>query len=174
MTVTDVQQDPTTLTLTIRSEYTSPIDRVWQMWADPRKLERWWGPPTFPATVTEHNLTTGGRVVYFMTSPEGDRHFGWSEFKAVDAPTSLRFEDGFGDETGAPIPDMPVSSIAVDLADSDSDSGSESDSGSGTTMTIATTFPSAEAMDQMISMGMAEGMALALGQIDDLLAADNA
>ena len=31
MTVTDVQQDPTTLTLTIRSEYTSPIDRVWQM-----------------------------------------------------------------------------------------------------------------------------------------------
>jgi hypothetical protein len=39
-------------------------------------------------------------------------------------------------------------------------------------MTIATTFPSAEAMDQMISMGMAEGMALALGQIDDLLAGD--
>ena len=40
MTVTDVQQDPTTLTLTIRSEYTSPIDRVWQMWADPRTLAR--------------------------------------------------------------------------------------------------------------------------------------
>ncbi len=162
MTVTDVQQDPTTLTLTIRSEYPSPVDRVWQMWADPRKLERWWGPPTFPATVTEHNLTTGGRVVYFMTSPEGDRHFGWWEFDAVDAPTSLRFQDGFGDDTGAPVPDMPVSSIAVDLADSDS----------GTTMIIATTFPSAEAMEQMISMGMAEGMALALGQIDDLLAGD--
>ena len=88
MTVTDVQQDPTTLTLTIRSEYTSPIDRVWQMWADPRKLERWWGPPTFPATVTEHNLTTGGRVVYFMTSPEGDRHFGW--WDPLDIESYLR------------------------------------------------------------------------------------
>ena len=49
-----------------------PIARVWALWADPRKLERWWGPPTFPATVLEHDLRPGGKVSYYMTSPEGE------------------------------------------------------------------------------------------------------
>jgi hypothetical protein len=36
-------------------------------------------------------------------------------------------------------------------------------------MTITSTFPSAEAMQQQIDMGMEEGIKLALGQIDALL-----
>ena len=56
MAVTDVHKDPTELTMTIASEWDAPIARVWQLWADPRKLERWWGPPTYPATVVEHEL----------------------------------------------------------------------------------------------------------------------
>ena len=50
MTVTDVRKDPTALTMEIVSEFSAPIDRVWQLLADPRQLERWWGPPTHPAT----------------------------------------------------------------------------------------------------------------------------
>jgi hypothetical protein len=37
-------------------------------------------------------------------------------------------------------------------------------------MSITTTFPSAEAMEQLVSMGMDEGMSEALGQIDGILA----
>ena len=54
MTVTDIHKDPTALIMTVVSEWDAPIARVWQLWADPRKLERWWGPPTYPATVVEH------------------------------------------------------------------------------------------------------------------------
>jgi hypothetical protein len=36
-------------------------------------------------------------------------------------------------------------------------------------MTIETTFPSLEAMEQMTEMGMEEGITLAINQIDDLL-----
>jgi hypothetical protein len=36
-------------------------------------------------------------------------------------------------------------------------------------MVIETSFPSKESMEQLISMGMEEGMAAAVGQIDDLL-----
>jgi hypothetical protein len=71
MTVTDVRKDPAALTMTVASEWDAPIARVWQLWADPRKLERWWGPPTYPATVVEHDLRPGGKVSYFMTSPRG-------------------------------------------------------------------------------------------------------
>ena len=96
MTVTDVTADHEALTLTLTSRFEAPVERVWQVWADPRQLERWWGPPTYPATVTEHDLTPGGRVGYYMTSPEGDRHGGWWRIHTVEAPHGLEFEDGFG------------------------------------------------------------------------------
>ena len=60
MTVTRVHKDLTALTLTVHAEFASDVDRVWQLWADPRRLERWWGPPMFPATFVAHDLSPGG------------------------------------------------------------------------------------------------------------------
>jgi hypothetical protein len=37
-------------------------------------------------------------------------------------------------------------------------------------MTLRTTFESAEQLEQMLQMGMEEGMKLAMGQIDAILA----
>jgi uncharacterized protein YndB with AHSA1/START domain len=51
------------------AEFDASPDRVWQLWADPRQLERWWGPADLPATVTAHDLRSGGRVDYHMTGP---------------------------------------------------------------------------------------------------------
>ena len=45
MTVTAVRKDPETLTMTLTAEFDATPERVWELWADPRKLERWWGPP---------------------------------------------------------------------------------------------------------------------------------
>ena len=73
MTVTAVRKDPEALTMTVDAEFDASPERVWQLWADPRQLERWWGPPTYPATFTAHDLAPGGRVEYHMTGPEGDQ-----------------------------------------------------------------------------------------------------
>jgi uncharacterized protein YndB with AHSA1/START domain len=162
MTVTSVQKDTDAQTMTMTAQFDAPIKRVWEMWDDPRLLERWWGPPTYPATVVDHDLSPGGRVNYFMTGPEGDQPHGWWRVVSVDAPYHLEFEDGFADDTGTPDPAMPTMIIRVELAE---------ESSGGTRMTIETTFPSAESMEQMIAMGMEEGMTLAVGQIDALLAA---
>ena len=101
MTVTSVVKDADARTMTITARFDAPIDRVWQIWSDPRQLERWWGPPSYPATVTEHDLTPGGTVAYSMTGPEGDRHRGRWRVRAVDPPHALEFEDGFADADGA-------------------------------------------------------------------------
>lgn len=159
MSVTRVHKDPEALTMTITSEFPAPIDRVWDLWADPRKLERWWGPPTYPATFVDHDLTPGGHVSYFMTGPEGDKPRGWWRVLTVEAPHRLEFEDGFADDAGEPDPDMPTMIIRVTLHEQEG----------ATRMVVETTFPSKESMEQMISMGMEEGMTAALGQIDDLL-----
>jgi len=50
MTVVDSVKDIENLTMTITAEFDAPVERVWRIWADPRRLERWWGPPTWPAT----------------------------------------------------------------------------------------------------------------------------
>jgi uncharacterized protein YndB with AHSA1/START domain len=161
MTVTDVRKDTTALCLAITSEYDAPADRVWRLWADPRLLERWWGPPSHPATVIEHDLVAGGRVTYYMTGPDGDRYHGWWMVQSVDPPRELVFQDGFADPDGNPNPDMPTTIGRVTLGDRD---------GGGTVMTIESTFPSLESMEQLVAMGMQEGIQQALGQTDALLA----
>lgn len=163
MPVMSVQKDPETLTMNITAEFDASIERVWQMWEDPRQLEQWWGPPTYPATVVDHDLTPGGSVTYYMTGPDGDQPRGWWRVLAVDAPHRLEFEDGFADDDGNPNPDMPTTTTQVDLTERPD---------GVTRMTIETTFPSLEAMEQMIAMGMEEGITAAVGQIDELLQVD--
>jgi uncharacterized protein YndB with AHSA1/START domain len=160
MTVIDVQVDQEARTLSITAEFEAAVDRVWQLWDDPRQLERWWGPPTYPATFVDHDLRPGGRVSYFMTGPDGDQPRGWWRVLALDAPHRLQFEDGFADGSGRPDPDMPIMTISVTVSGL---------AAGGSLMVVETTFPSPEAMEQILSMGMREGMTSAIEQIDGIL-----
>jgi len=160
MTVTDVHKDPQTRTMTITAEFDVPVERAWQLWSDPRQLERWWGPPTYPATFVEHDLRPGGLVTYFMTGPEGDKSRGLWHVREVQPPRLLVVEDAFADEEGRQSEQMPVTLMRVELADRE---------GGGTRVRIASIFPSVEAMEQLIEMGMEEGMRLAMGQMDAIL-----
>lgn len=160
MSVTSVHKDPETLTMTVTADFDAVPGRVWQVWEDPRQLERWWGPPTYPATVLDHDLTPGGQVTYLMTGPDGEQPRGWWRIGEVEAPRRLTFEDGFADADGRPMDSMPTTSVEVTLQER----------GDGTRMAIATVFPSLEAMEQMVAMGMEQGITEAVGQIDGLLA----
>jgi uncharacterized protein YndB with AHSA1/START domain len=160
MTVTSVDKDLDNLTLTLVADFDAPIERVWQLWADPRQLERWWGPPGFPATVEEHDLSPGGTITYFMTSPEGDKHRGWWRITSVDPPKSLELTDGFADQDGTPVAEMPTNTIRVQLSEHDG----------GTHMELRTIYDSREQMEQLMDIGMAEGLQQSVGQMDALLA----
>src|SRR3977135_4541053 len=107
MTVIAVDRAPIARTLTIVAEFDKPVERVWQVWADPRQLERWWGPPTYPATVDTHDLRPGGQVQYHMTGPEGDQPRGYWNVDAVQPPYRLVFRDGFANGDGTPNTELP-------------------------------------------------------------------
>ena len=163
MTVTAVRKDPDALTMTLEAEFGASPDRVWQLWADPRQLERWWGPPTYPATFTTHDLTPGSRVEYHMTGPEGDQPRGYWEIVEVEAPRSLVFRDGFANDDGTPNDTLPTTIARVSIEDI---------GGGRTRMSIQSVFPSTEAMEQVLAMGAEEGLKQAVGQIDAILAED--
>jgi uncharacterized protein YndB with AHSA1/START domain len=161
MTVTAVRKDPEALTMTLDAEFDASPDRVWQLWADPRQLERWWGPPTYPATFTKHDLAPGSRVEYHMTGPGGDQPKGYWDIVAADAPHRLVFRDGFRNDDGSPNTDFAVTEGQVTIEEI----------GNGRTrMSIKSTFPSTEAMEQYLAMGMEQGLTEAVGQIDAILA----
>jgi uncharacterized protein YndB with AHSA1/START domain len=160
MSVTSVDKNLDSLTITLVADFDAPIERVWQLWADPRKLERWWGPPSYPATVEKHDLTPGGDVTYLMTGPDGDQPRGWWQVTSVNPPKSLEFTDGFANQDGTPNADMPITRVHMQLTEH---SG-------GTRMELRSVFESREQMEQLVSMGVVEGLQQAVGQMDGLLA----
>ena len=160
MTVISSHKDAEALSFTVIAQFDAGVEQVWEVWEDPRKLERWWGPPTWPATFDSHEFVPGGKASYYMTGPEGERSRGWWRFTAIDAPHRLEFDDGFADEHGDPIPAMGTSHAIMELEAIDN----------RTRMTIMSTFDSAESLEKVLAMGMEEGMTGALAQIDGILA----
>jgi uncharacterized protein YndB with AHSA1/START domain len=163
MTVTAVHKDTEAHTMTLTAEFEASPERVWQLWADPRQLERWWGPPTYPATFTRHDLTPGSRVEYHMTGPEGDEAHGYWEIVEAEAPHRLEFRDGFANEDGSPNDDLPGMTVKMTT---------EEITPGRTRMSIESRFPDAAAMEQVLAMGAEEGLTQAVGQIDAILAED--
>ena len=160
MTVISTTKDPDTLTLTLVAQFDASPDRVWEVWEDPRKLERWLGPPTFPATFTRHEFIVGGQSRYFMTGPAGETPRGWWRIDAIDKPRRLQFANGLAGPNGEPMPGIePMTGhVTFDATDG------------GTRMTTVTRFTDVEQMQTMLGMGMEEGMTQAIAQIDTVLA----
>lgn len=160
MPITDVSSNAHDLTLTVVADYPVPVERLWDAYADPRQLERFWGPEQWPATFTRHDMAEGGRSHYYMTGPDGTVSHGWFRYLAVVPLERLELEDGFGDATGVPNGSMPTMNMVFHFESTTI----------GSRFTSVTIFPTLEAMEQLVQMGMMEGMRSAMGQIDAVLA----
>ncbi|MGN0065335.1 MAG: SRPBCC domain-containing protein [Nocardioides sp.] len=161
MPVTHVEKDLDNLTITITAEFAAPVERVWQVYADPRQLEKWWGPEGYPATVTTHEFRPGGRVDYAMTGPDGATYPGWWRIDEVDEPHRFVYTDGFSDADGKPIEDKMVNTTTTELTST----------ADGTRVTSVSRYGSAADLQQVLEMGVEEGATSAINQIDALVAA---
>jgi len=160
MPVVKIDKDVDALTLELVAEFDASVERVWQLWEDPRKLERWWGPPAWPATFETHDFQIGGRANYYMTGPEGEKARGWWQFTAINQHVALELDDGFADDDGTPSHTIEPVHMTVTL---------EAE-GDKTILTNLTQFVSTEQMNTMVEMGMDEGLRAAAGQMDAVLA----
>jgi uncharacterized protein YndB with AHSA1/START domain len=159
MTVTSTTKDAERLTLTVVTEFNAAPQKVWEVWENPRMLERWWGPPTYPATFTRHEFVEGGEARYHMTGPEGDTPPGWWQFQSIDPHRAITFNHGIAGGDGEPVPGEPPVLTEVTLEPSES----------GTRMAVEMSFHDTAQMEALLQMGMSEGLTLAVGQIDELL-----
>jgi uncharacterized protein YndB with AHSA1/START domain len=149
--IVSVEKDYDELSLVLVAEFGAPVERVWQLWADPRQLERWWGPPSYPSTFEKHELVPGGEVTYAMRGASR----GWWRVTAVDPPRTLEFVDGFEPRDAG----LPTTTVQVRLADHDG----------GTRMVLRFVFESRERMEQLERGGAFEVFPQSVGQMDSIL-----
>lgn len=159
MPITSVTKNPEDLTMTVVADFGVPVERLWDAYADPRQLEKFWGPVEWPATFTRHDMFPGGRSEYAMRGPDGEVSAGFWEFVSVDRPKSFEVIDGFANEDGSSNPEMP--SMRMTFAFEETNSGSR--------VTNTTYFASVEQLQQLVDMGMEEGMRSAMSQMDAVI-----
>jgi uncharacterized protein YndB with AHSA1/START domain len=160
MPITSVTSDHEALTVTVVGDYPVPVERLWQAYADPRQLERFWGPETWPATFTRHDMKKGGMSEYYMTGPDGSKPRGWWRYLAVEPGKRFEVEDGFAHDDGTPNDALPTTRMLFTFEPTPT----------GSRFRSVSTFPSVEAMEQLVQMGMLEGLRSALSQLDAVLA----
>lgn len=160
MPITSMTSDPEKLTLTIVADYPVPLERLWEAYADPRQIERFWGPETWPATFTRHDMCVGGESHYYMTGPDGGTSRGYFKYLAVEPYKRFEVVDGFVDEQGRANDAMPTMRMVYSFEATPT----------GSRFTGVTYFPSVEAMEELVKMGMIEGTKSAMSQIDAVLA----
>ena len=160
MSVSKVEKDPEALTLTVTADLKATVERAWQLWADPRQFERWWGPPGHPVTVVDHDLRVGGQVTFFETGTEGERHDSTWDVISADPPKHLELRDGDVDDDGRPNDGNEMTAMVITIAERN---------GGAAVMKIRIHFDSHSGMEQLAT-GVEEGMRTILAQIDAFLA----
>ncbi|WAA66474.1 SRPBCC family protein [Microbacterium oxydans] len=159
MPVTDVTTDAENLTMTVVADFAAPIDRVWNAYTDPEQLNRFWGPPGWPATFTAWDHTVGGRAVYSMNGPRGEKSSGAWEFVSIDAPNGFEVIDSFVDDEGKPLEGFPAQRMSFAFEPT----------AEGTRMVTTSHFDSVDALEQVVEMGQVEGIKMAMAQLDTVL-----
>jgi uncharacterized protein YndB with AHSA1/START domain len=151
--------------LTITRLFNAPRALVFDAYTKPEYLKRWWGPSQWPVVACTVDLRPGGKWHYCMKSIEtGDESWGVATYSEVVVPERLVYEDAFADADGHVNEGLPVSMTTLTFEDL----------GQQTRITSHTVYPTAADLETVIQMGMIEGITECYGQLEALLAAEQA
>lgn len=144
----------------VERSFAAPLDIVWEAWTDKDILCRWWAPQPYTCVIKSQDLRAGGRLLYYMEGPQGDRHWSFFDYAVVEPKTFFAGSDGFCDEHGTINERMPRSTWENRFSYEDG----------RTVVRIRITHQSEEDLQKIIAMGFREGFTAGLDQLDVLLA----
>ncbi|MEX1023009.1 MAG: SRPBCC domain-containing protein [Dehalococcoidia bacterium] len=144
--------------LALERVFDAPRELVFKAWTEPERLLQWWGPRSYPTVVCTVDLRPGGVWHYCMRSAEGDEAWGRAEYREIVPPERLVYVDAFSDAEGSVIPPETVITLTFEEQDGK------------TLMKSHSLYASAEEMQQVIGMGMVEGISETFDRLDEYLA----
>ncbi|MGV3696053.1 SRPBCC family protein [Flavobacterium sp.] len=148
-------------TVNVTREFAANLELVWDAWTNPEILDQWWAPKPWKTETVSMDFSEGGRWLYYMQGPEGERHYCINDYKKIELRKSFSGLDAFSDDQGNINPEMPRTLWKNDF----------NQNGDTTTVSIVAQYESLEDLEKIISLGFKEGFTMALENLDTYFAA---
>lgn len=146
-------------TITIKREFAARRQLVWDCYTKSELLDRWFAPKPLTTKTRFMDFSEGGHWLYAMVEPSGQEYWGRMDYQTIQPIDNYTSLDGFCDETGALNPALPRSRWNVTF----------SDVATHTLVETVVLYASAEALRQVMQMGLKEGLTSTLERLDELL-----
>ena len=146
-------------TIHVQREFAASLDLVWDAWTKPELLDQWWAPKPYKAETKTMDFREGGRWIYCMVGPGGDRTWCRVDYKMIRPLRSITTSVMFADEAGRENLEFPVMHWNKQFKET----------GEATTVTIDITFDREADMEAILKMGFQEGFTMGLGNLDQYL-----
>ena len=155
----DFSIDRENRTITIKREFAAPVPLVWDAYTKSELLDQWWGPKPWNARTKSMDFREGGRRLYSMLGPEGQEHWGFSDYTKIVPQERFVSTAGFSDAEGNVNTAIPPSQWDVSFAAK----------GEHTVVTSTITYQNVETLETILQMGFKEGYSQGMDQLDELL-----
>jgi len=162
----NVIKDAENKTLIFERVFPASRERVWAAWTNAEQIAKWWGPRGWTTAVKEFDFKPGGHLLYSMTCNDPDQgdfygqtHWAKSVYEVIDEANSFEYQDYFTDENGTANEEMPTMTIHMEFTETPD----------GTKVSSKTIFPTQEAYEQTVAMGVVEGVGQTWDRLEELL-----
>src|ERR1700761_2528368 len=91
--------------INILREFNAPVEDVWRAFTELAFIEKWIAPKPWTAVTKSWDFTVGGVWLYAMVGTEGQKHWVYAEFTAIETGSAFSTTGRFCDADGNPVPD---------------------------------------------------------------------
>ncbi len=145
--------------LLIQRDFKAPIETVWKYWTSSDLLDLWWAPKPWKANTISHMFKEGGKWIYFMEGPNGEKHYALFDYHEIVPNNFFIGQDSFCDEDGKLISVAPSMHWKVSFQSAEF----------GTRVEVVISFQHESDIEKIIEMGFETGFAMAHDNLDEIL-----
>lgn len=152
--------DKDTNKIKVIREFSAPVSRVWDAWTTQELLEQWWAPKPWKVETREFDFREGGKWIYAMVGPEGDKHWARTDFQTVKTLISFIILDAFINEKGNKNTNLPESTWTVEFSETTANKA---------LVSMEIEYEETSDLEKILDMGFIEGLTASLQNLDELL-----
>jgi len=159
----EFKADLTAKTIHMIREFNAPVEKVWKAYTEPALVEKWIAPKPWRVETKIADLRVGGVWLYSMIGTEGQVHWVYDEYTAVETESLIASTGMFCDDEGNPNRDGSKSYVKTKFLAID---------GNRTSVETLITFESEDTIKWFVEGGFKEGTAMTYTQLDEILASE--
>lgn len=156
------ETDPVAKKIRVERIFRAPLANVWKAWTEPELLEKWMVLPHWTAVTRTMEFTVGGVWLYAMVSPEGQYHWVYAQFTAIEEGRAISSIGRFCDADGNPLLEGPKSYRDTTFSSLDEHR---------TKIEMVLAFEEEATLNLFVEGGFKEGIATTLTRLEEVLAA---